>query len=138
MSVVVGPNIMAAIRDMGSGTNHQKVKGPAANALSPASFTPIPVGEVLGGGIVAVAYSETLTAQGGTPAYTFSLNSGSLPPGLSLTGATGVITGTPTTVGVYVFTIQVLDSLGYTGTQTFSIAIVAPSSVGAANYGYIV
>lgn len=52
---------------------------------------PLPNGEV------GVPYSYTLTAEGGTPPYSFAVSSGALPSGLSLNGATGVISGTPTT-----------------------------------------
>lgn len=54
-------------------------------------------------------YTTTLTATGGLPPYTWSVSSGSLPPGLSLSSS-GVISGTPTTAGTFNFTIQVTDS----------------------------
>ena len=50
-------------------------------------------------GTVGVAYSKTLAATGGTGTYTWSLHSGTLPPGLTLTTSAGTITGTPTTAG---------------------------------------
>jgi type II secretory pathway pseudopilin PulG len=50
-----------------------------------------------------------LAATGGDgPPYTFSIVRG-LPPGLSLSPSTGVIAGTPTTVGVYTVTAKVFD-----------------------------
>jgi hypothetical protein len=50
----------------------------------------------LAGGLQGSAYSQTLGAPGGTGSgYSWSISSGSLPPGLSLSGA-GVISGTPT------------------------------------------
>jgi hypothetical protein len=61
-------------------------------------------------GIVGLAYSAPLGATGGTPPYTWSLTSGTLPPGLMLDGNTGVISGTPTTASSYGFTLQVADS----------------------------
>ncbi len=45
---------------------------------------------------VGVAYSATLAAQGGSGALSWALTSGTLPPGLSLNGATGAVSGTPT------------------------------------------
>ncbi len=61
-------------------------------------------------GIVGITYSATLGATGGTPPYTWSLTSGTLPPGLMLDGNTGVISGTPTAANTYGFTLQVADS----------------------------
>jgi len=51
----------------------------------------------------------TLQATGGTPSYTWSKASGSLPTGLSLSTG-GVISGTPTVTGTFSFTIKVTDS----------------------------
>jgi hypothetical protein len=49
-------------------------------------------------GIVGTAYSVILAASGGTAPYTWSLQSGSLPTGLSLNPNTGAIAGSPTAV----------------------------------------
>ena len=49
----------------------------------------------LTGGQVGVAYSQTLAATGGTGAYTWQLTSGTLPSGLGLNAASGLISGTP-------------------------------------------
>ena len=76
-------------------------------------------------GEVGVAYSSKLIAAGGKPPYTFSIATGSLPPGLTLNPTTGAITGTPTTAGTFNFTAQVVDSTGTTaGTQTANCSIV--------------
>lgn len=55
------------------------------------------------------AYSAPLTATGGIGAVTWSVASGSLPAGITLS-AGGVIGGTPTTLGTYAFTIQAADA----------------------------
>jgi hypothetical protein len=59
-----------------------------------------------------VPYSSMLTAAGGIPPDTFS-NTGNLPPGLNT--STGAVSGTPTTVGTFSFTAQVVDSSGLAG-----------------------
>jgi hypothetical protein len=78
----------------------------------------------LAGGTLGLAYSQTLTATGGTSPYTWALVSGSLPGGISLNRA-GVISGTPSTNGTFSFTTQVTDSTGLTATGTFSLTIAA-------------
>jgi len=70
----------------------------------------------------------TITAVGGLGPYTWSIASGSLPPGLlpptpSLTGLSYVISGTPTTAGTYPFTIQITDANNVTRQQPLSITI---------------
>ncbi len=57
-------------------------------------------------------YSAVLAANGGVPPLTWSIASGTLPPGLTLTPSTGQISGTPTTQSTtpYAFTVQVTDS----------------------------
>ena len=54
-------------------------------------------------------YSTTLQSSFGTPPYTYSLTSGTLPPGITL-GQSGNITGTPTTTGTWSFQITATDS----------------------------
>jgi hypothetical protein len=63
----------------------------------------------LASGQTAVAYNVTLAATGGTAPYSWSVKTGTLPAGLSLSTA-GAITGTPTTAGAASLTIQVSDS----------------------------
>ncbi len=76
-------------------------------------------------GNVAIFYDTQLIATGGLAPYTWSLTSGTLPPGLSLTATTGVISGTPTTTGSYPITVQVADSESTPATATgmFTITI---------------
>src|SRR2546425_2376591 len=76
-------------------------------------------------GTVGVAYSTTLSATGGTPPYTWSLTTGSLPPGLALS-TSGTISGTPTAAGSYTFTIQASDSVGQKASQAFTVSVGSP------------
>lgn len=75
-------------------------------------------------GTIGIAYIQTLSATGGLTPYTWAIAPGSsLPPGLTLS-STGVISGTPTSVGTYNFTVQVTDSLGLVATTTPPLTIV--------------
>lgn len=81
-------------------------------------------------GFTTIPYNQTLSANGGTGAgYTWSVNSGSLPAGLSLNSSTGAITGTPTATGGSTFQIEVMDSGGNTATQSFTVTIYAPLTI---------
>ena len=60
-------------------------------------------------GVVNVAYSTTLNANGGEPPYAWNLASGTLPSGVTLT-RDGVLSGTPTVSGGWGFTVAVSDS----------------------------
>jgi subtilisin family serine protease len=79
--------------------------------------------ESLPGGKVGESYSAQVTAAGGSPPYTWSRTSGSLPNGLSLSTSTGTISGTPSAPGTFSFTIQAKDSVGRTASKQFSIPI---------------
>src|SRR5437660_1069770 len=62
---------------------------------------------------VSVPYSATCTASGGAAPYSWSIVSGTLPDGLTLSSNTGTsvtISGTPTTMGAYSYTVQLADS----------------------------
>jgi len=75
-------------------------------------------------GTVGVAYSQTLAATGGTAPYTWTIASGTLPAGLSLSSS-GVISGTPTIAGGPTsVTFRVTDSTSATATKSLSITVV--------------
>jgi hypothetical protein len=82
-------------------------------------------------GTVGAAYGATVTALGeGTPPYAFTLASGALPPGLSLspsgTDATS-ISGTPTAAGSYDFVLLATDSDGHAGDTAYTLVVDAPA-----------
>lgn len=76
-------------------------------------------------GALGISYSQNLTASGGKAPYTWVKTSGNLPDGLGLSEA-GVITGTPTALGTFDFTVQVRDANSNTDTEEFSISIYEP------------
>jgi hypothetical protein len=87
----------------------------------------------LPGGAVGVAYSQTLTATGGTPPHSFSLDAGSsLPPGLALSPG-GAISGAPTTAGSFGFTVKVTDQNGCVSTKTYTVVICATITISPSN-----
>ena len=61
-------------------------------------------------GAVGVSYNATLTADGGATPYTWSIDRGTLPAGLSLNSSTGIISGMPTGSGNSTFTVKVSDN----------------------------
>ncbi len=72
-------------------------------------------------GVVGVLYSQSLTGTGGFGTYSFALDSGTLPPGVNLSGAN--LTGTPNSAGTFNFVLRATDGLGCTGTRAYSIVI---------------
>jgi sugar lactone lactonase YvrE len=80
-------------------------------------------------GTAGSAFSQTLTAGGGFGPYTWAVASGSLPTGLRLDPATGVISGTPTAVGTTSLSVRATDQslpAAQTATATISITIAPP------------
>ena len=86
-------------------------------------------------GSVGAPYAQTLAASAGSAPLAWSVTSGSLPDGLSLAPATGVLSGVPTAAGTSVFTVGVTDAFGCSGSEnyTLDVFLTPPSSVVAAN-----
>ncbi|NPA95212.1 MAG: S8 family serine peptidase [Thermodesulfobacteria bacterium] len=81
----------------------------------------------LPGAEVQKPYSTRITTSGGQSPVTISLASGQLPPGLVLS-SNGLITGTPTTSGLFTFTLVATDSCPYgrqSATRTFSLNVAS-------------
>ncbi|WP_159810497.1 putative Ig domain-containing protein, partial [Cellulomonas citrea] len=79
--------------------------------------------------VAGTALSMTVTADG-YPAPTFAVTSGALPAGLSLDGATGVVSGTPTTAGGYSFTVTATNVDGSSAQVSFTgtVDLAAPGA----------
>ncbi|MFQ5899950.1 MAG: PKD domain-containing protein [Thermodesulfobacteriota bacterium] len=104
----------------------------------PPPSTPIDiVTSLLTDGTVSINYAEMLIATGGVSPYTWSITTGSLPVGLTLNSSTGEISGVPTTAGLSIFTVQVMDADSTTATRALSINTTAANTVGTTTTYYI-
>ena len=74
-------------------------------------------------GVLGSPYFQTIVATGGTPSLIWSVVSGALPPGLTLSPGSGTMTGTPTSPGAYRFTARVTDFAGLFAERTFNVNI---------------
>jgi uncharacterized protein (TIGR03437 family) len=88
------------------------------------SATALPAGNA------GAAYTATLVATGGTPPYTWSLASGTLPDGITLSAA-GALAGTTASAGAFAFTARVTDSAAASATQAFTLTIGTTVTVDA-------
>ena len=105
-------NILATLGSVSGSTGLTVTPGPLT-----ITTTALPVATV------GAAYTATLAAKGGTPPYSWSLASGTLPAGLTLAASTGVISGTPTATGTSSFSVQVGDSALNSATAPLSITV---------------
>ena len=86
---------------------------PSITSINTAAFT------------VGQSSSFTVTATGSpAPAFSWAATSGTLPAGLSLSSATGVISGTPTVTGTYPITITASNGVGSNATQSFTLTVL--------------
>ncbi|MEJ0091441.1 MAG: Calx-beta domain-containing protein [Limisphaerales bacterium] len=74
-------------------------------------------------GTVGLSYSQSLQATGGSTPYTWSIVSGSLPPGLILNSGSGNISGSPTTANSYTFRIRVTGSDNLNSEKDFILTV---------------
>ena len=100
--------------------------GTISNDDVPVSVSP----STLPSGAVTAAYSQTLTASGGVSPYSFAVTAGALPAGLSLS-AGGVLSGTPTAGGSFIFTATATDSSPFpgpfAGSRAYAFTVSAPT-----------
>ncbi len=113
-------NLIVAVSDSAGGYATQTVSLDINNSLE---VFPGP----LSGGTVGSNYFGGLYASGGQQLQTWTILSGSLPPGLTLDPTSGNITGTPTNVGSYNFTAQVDDGCATTNLATSITIYTSPS-----------
>jgi hypothetical protein len=77
-------------------------------------------------GTAGIPYSQSFSATGGTGTVSFALTAGSLPAGLTLTSV-GALSGTPTQVGTFSFTVTAFDTNNDTGSQLDALQIGCPT-----------
>ena len=102
-------------------------KSTGASSATPAQLA-INTGS-LSGGTINTSYAATLSASGGTSPYAWSVTSGQLPAGLTLSSS-GTLSGTPTVSGQFSFTVKALDSSApqQSATATLNLSIATGSS----------
>jgi hypothetical protein len=99
-----------------SPTNTMEIYSPSTCGtilISPAS---------LPNGTFGVNYNQLLTATGGVGPFTFAVTTGALPNGITLSPA-GLLSGPPTQVGTFNFTVTATDTFACTGTHAYALTI---------------
>ncbi len=123
----------AIVTDAGSPAQTKSVNlSIVVAAAAPPTLT---ISATLPSGTAGTAYSNPMTATGGTPAYTWSITAGALPAGLTLAATTGIISGTPSASGTYNFTATVTDSGSPAQTQSAATSIVVAAAQAASGPG---
>ncbi len=85
-------------------------------------------------GTVGVATSLQIQATDSSSTATLTYSATGLPPGLSITSSSGLISGTPTTAGTYNVTATATDNTGASGSASFTWTI-NPSGGGCGSPG---
>ncbi len=105
--------------------NYTECRYTSAYSFADTQYVPIPIAispAVLPDAFDGAAYNQTLTASGGTGPYSFTLASGTLPPGLALS-AGGLLSGTPTKPGSYIFTVGASGAGASPSTKTYTLKV---------------
>lgn len=96
--------------------------------IGAATVPPLVAGQAAGaltGGETGMAYTTTFTTAGGVAPYTYSVVSGALPAGLSLSSG-GVLSGTPSGTGNASFTVRRTDAAASTLDVAYTLDVQAP------------
>lgn len=99
-------------------------------------LAPRPMESATQGTALSVNYAAELTKIPEAQAVTWSVSVGSLPPGLTLNAATGVVSGTPSSGGAYAFTLRATGAVDVFAEQTY-VFDVEPLSFTATGGTYV-
>lgn len=86
-------------------------------------LTIVPGPGPLPGAVAGRSYATTLSPSGGLAPFSFAIDGGALPAGMTLDAETGVIGGTPTIPGSYGFTVSLSDALGDSLAAAYAIVV---------------
>lgn len=105
-------------------TTQAEADANAANyACAQANLRKVCLGSIPGCACINVALSMTISHSGGIPPLIWLIVAGSLPAGLTM-NLNGLITGTPTVRGTYMFTVRVQEPDGSFMTKTYRLSIL--------------
>jgi len=130
--------ILAACGRVPLGPSANESPSPLRSASPFAGPTPLTIaGPTYHMGEVGLAYAPvTIAATGGNSPYLWIVSGGALPGGLSLS-IEGVMSGTPTAAGAFMFTAQVTDASMATANLSGSIVIAPGLTASLARSGNI-
>jgi hypothetical protein len=112
----------------------------ASNTMTLSVDAPLVISTTrLDDGKQGTAFSFTTTASGGYGGNTWTVTSGTLPPGITLDPSTGIISGQPANTGSFPLGITVQDAAGRTATKTVTLKITTPLVITTASLavGYL-
>jgi hypothetical protein len=109
--------------------------GTTALAVPGLQYSGVPAWTTVAGSFgnfnISTSFSTTLSATGDAP-VTYSVYSGSLPPGINLNSTTGVLSGTtpaPASYTTYNFVIRASDAQLQDTDRAFSLTVIPPTPV---------
>ncbi|EOT1172503.1 autotransporter domain-containing protein [Cronobacter dublinensis] len=91
--------------------------------LAPTTVTIAPASGALPAATTGSAWSQTLSATGGSAPYTWTAHG--LPAGITLNAATGALSGTPTTAGSFTFSVTVKEAGNVSATASYTLVVGA-------------
>ncbi len=117
-------NFQWQLYQQGSGVFGQLSENLNIKVGDPAQPSPLSItGPSVMSAVKGASFTGAMTATGGTPSYSWQVASGTLPPGISLNPATGVLAGIPTASGTFLTTIQVTDSRSQTAQKQVTLTV---------------